>query len=452
MAGWSFKQLNIAVTPHAPAAAMGTSSIFLQPGTPFVSQYNGQMHVAYATDSGMVWDIWCTPFPSVPAQWNQQRIDQDGSQMQLQTWPSVGVYQDQQHFCYVRSGTTSEPPPVNGTIYDSFYDGSHWHPQQIGDPAVVIYGNFAFTPPYLVSPVLVSVWDVANQQHFTYLTGSVHDNIIVDAFYDGAQWHSQQINNGGNTEGPSAYSKVFSCVFTPPTAPYLPPTSVAGQQHIAYLGGDGSIWDAWFDGQTGHSWVAQKLNFNGKTNAPAATGGPYVWVVPENTGFPQSPYYHNQQHFTYQANGGAIWDVWYDFPTATWNVQKFNIDAASAPYHTTNAPAAAGNPAALTVGNMLSGKIVVEQHVAYRDNTGAIWDLWYDGSPQWQCRKVNMGGETTAPPAIADPFLFYYPGVDNDGTVYGQLHVAWQAQGGQIWDAWFDLNPIPGQPGGRAGP
>ena len=102
---------------------------------------------------------------------------------------------------------------------------------------------------------------------------------------------------------------------------------------------------------------------------------------------------------------------------------------------------------------MVDGKLVLVQHVAYRDPTGAIWDLWYEGSPQRHSRKVNVNGETSAPAAIGEVFPFYYVGVDTDGTIHGQLHFAWQAQGGQIWGAWYSLDPLPtGQPGGRAGP
>lgn len=443
MGGWSFKMLNLGGATTAPPAAAGNATLFL-PGNPFVSAYNGQMHVAYGAIDDTVRDIWCTPFPSVPAQWNQQRIDQDSNpgKVPLQAGPSIGVYQNQQHFCYTRGVLDPNSGfPEPGTIYDSFYDGSGWRSQQIGSP-VAVYSNLNFAPPVFVGPFLVSIWPFANQQHFTYLDN--HNNIF-DTFYDGSNWHTQKINNGGNTPAPGAYSMPFGCVFTPPTAPFLPPNNLSGQQHIGFLAGDGSIWDSWWDGQSGAPWAAQKLTLNGRTSAPTATGGPCVWVVPEYF----AARYHIQQHFTYLAEGGALWDAWYDFPNNRWNAQKFNIDAAGAPYHTTNAPAAAGNPVAFVVGNMISGKLGQEQHVAYRDATGAIWDLWYNGSPQWQSRKVNLNGETGAPAAIGDPFLFYYPGVDNDGTVYGQLHFAWQAEGGQIWDAWYNLTPIPGGPTGR---
>ena len=66
---------------------------------------------------------------------------------------------------------------------------------------------------------------------------------------------------------------------------------------------------------------------------------------------------------------------------------------------------------------------------------------------------LNVNGETSAPATIGEVFPFYYVGVDTDGTIHGQLHFAWQAQGGQIWGAWYSLDPLPtGQPGGRAGP
>jgi hypothetical protein len=95
---------------------------------------------------------------------------------------------------------------------------------------------------------------------------------------------------------------------------YLPPSSNPGQQHVAYRADDGAIWDAWFDGRPGDPWAKQKLNIDGDrlfntTNAPPAVGPPSVWVVPDTGGA-----YHIQQHFTYLAAAGEVWDAWYDFP------------------------------------------------------------------------------------------------------------------------------------------
>lgn len=444
MSLWVTSKLNINGATSAPQASGGEGAAFLS-GDPFVSEYNGQLHVAYGTIAAEVWDVWCAAVPSASSRWNPQRIDSDSNpgNIPVQAGPSIGVYQDQQHFCYIRGEIdTGSGVPEPGTIFDSFYDGSSWIPQPIGSPGA-LYSNINLLPPVFVYPFLVSIWGFANQQHLTYVDDKTN---VVDWFYDGNAWHSQQINNGANTQAPGAYSKPFGCVFTPPTYPYLPPAQASGQQHVTYLASDRSIWDAWFDGVTGHPWTMQKLNLNGRTSGPAAASAPFVWVVPLDVWSP----YQQQQHFTYVADDGSIWDAWYNVPSDSWSAQKLNIDAAGAPFHTTNAPPASLNPpSACVAGNYADGEAILEQHVAYCDADGTIWDLWYDGAPQWHSRAVNVVEEAGGPPAVGNVCLFYYAAVDNDGTVYGQLHFAWQAAGGEIWDAWYTLNPIPGQPGGR---
>jgi hypothetical protein len=211
---------------NAPQAAERKAPSDLS-GDPFISAYNGQLHVAYGEMDSTVWDVWCSPFPRMPSQWNPQRIDKDSNpeKIPVQAGPSIGVYQNQQHFCYIR-GLYGAAGPTNGTVYDSFYDGNNWQSQQIGSAGNVFYGNYNFAPPILVPPFLVSIWGDAlgQQQHFTYLVGSGspdYNNNVIDAFYDGSNWHSQQLNNGGITGAPSAYSKPFGCVFHPPGAPVL---------------------------------------------------------------------------------------------------------------------------------------------------------------------------------------------------------------------------------------
>lgn len=446
MPPWSSQKLNINGRTNAPAAS----------GNPFVSEYNNQMHVAYLANDDTVWDAF---YDASSNTWSKQRVDKDGNnpkQLPVMAGPSIGVYLNQQHFCYIRGRYDlegGEPDP--GSIFDSFYDGNgNWPSQQIGSPGAAWTGiELIPDAKNLKGPFLVSIWNFDQQQHFTYLDDS---NNIWDAFYDAPSnsWNKQQINNGGNTSAPLAVGKPFGCVFRPPIPPFLPPSRVAGQQHVGYLAVDGEIWDAWFDGQTGHPWTKQKINIDGMTNAPAATGHPFIWGVPTDV-FDVFESYHNQQHFTYLASGGQIWDAWYDSPRNRWTKQKLNIDG-DVQFNTTNAPAAAGNSFACVVGTVQNGVVGLEEHVGYRDAEGAIWDVWYDGSPKWKKQKVNIDGMTNAPAATGDPFISYFTIVDNDGTVYGQLHFTWMhlaslglpAQG-EIWDAWYELPPLPGQPGGR---
>lgn len=69
-------------------------------------------------------------------------------------------------------------------------------------------------------------------------------------------WSLQQVNLGGNTNGPKAVGDPFVSVYN-------------GQQHVAYRAEDGAIWDAWFD-PGGNSWNLQKINLGGDTDGVLA--------------------------------------------------------------------------------------------------------------------------------------------------------------------------------------
>ena len=119
------------------------------------------------------------------------------------------------------------------------------------------------------------------QQHFVYrdaLGG------IWDSYYDQESntWHLQQINAGGTTSGPLAFDNPFVSVF-------------GEQQHFAYRDDAGTIWNSWYD-RGDNKWALERINTRGWTNAPAATGGPFLWVKDQ------------QHHFTYPDSIGNIWD------------------------------------------------------------------------------------------------------------------------------------------------
>lgn len=99
------------------------------------------------------------------------------------------------------------------------------------------------------------------------------------------------------------------------------------------------------------------------------------------------------------------------------------------------------------VGGRVGADFDDQQHFAYVDANGRIWDSWYDApSNSWNREQVNLGVATTGPAAAGDPFLWVWAGSDGNQ----QLHITYVDAVGQIWDAFWDLPP--GQPGGRAGP
>jgi hypothetical protein len=234
-----------------------------------------------------------------------------------------------------------------------------------------------------------------DQQHFAYLDSV---GAIWDSWYDkpSSGWNLQKINlcvgtcnaSDGLTYGPKGVSGPFVSVFV-------------DQQHFAYLDSVGAIWDSWYD-KPSSSWNLQKINLcvgtcnanNGQTHGPKGVSGPFVSV------------FVDQQHFAYRDSAGAIWDSWYDKPSSSWNLQKINlcVGTCNASNGQTHGANAAGDP--------FVSVFVDQQHFAYRDSAGAIWDSWYDKpSSSWNLQKINLcvgtcnasNGQTHGPNVAGDP-------------------------------------------------
>jgi hypothetical protein len=70
-----------------------------------------------------------------------------------------------------------------------------------------------------------------------------------------------------------------------------------------------------------------------------------------------------------------------------WNLQKINADGMT-PGPTMSVP----------MSNLCVSVYNGQQHVAYFDSAGVLWDSWYDPGPSsWKLQKINSGGCTTAP-------------------------------------------------------
>jgi len=308
--------------------------------------------------------------------------------------PFVNVYagHNQQHFAYLTA---------NGDIWDAFYcpgcSGNGWLLQKIND------GGVTTGPPAIAGP-FIDTYAEHDQQHFAYL-GDNGD--IWDAFYcpgcSGDQWRLQKINNGGATSAPAAVA-----------APFVNVYSGNDQQHFVYLAANGDIWDAFYcAGCSGNPWRSQKINNGGVTSGPPAIAGPFVDTYTE----------HDQQHFAYLAKNGEIWDAFY-CPGCSgdqWRVQKINNGGV------TGAPPAVGAPFV----DVFSGHD--QQHFAYLAANGDIWDAFYCpgcSGNAWRSQKINNGGVTSGPPAIAGPFIDTY-------TEHDQQHFVYLAKNGEIWDAFY---------------
>jgi hypothetical protein len=204
-------------------------------------------------------------------------------------------------------------------------------------------------------------------------------------------WNLQQVNSpagqqAGPTDGPAAAGDPFVCVF-------------GSQRHITYLDSAGSIHDCWYDGGRGR-WNHQQVNGAGSaTSGPPAAGDPFVWTVGSE-----------QQHFTYRAADGVIYDSWYS--AGRWNLQQINGPAG---------PVASGDPFASVFRDT--------QHVGYLDPAGIVYDCWCGGS-RWNVQQINgAGGLTRGSVAVGGPFIW---------TVGSQQqHFTYYDSAGTIHDSWF---------------
>ena len=228
-------------------------------------------------------------------------------------------------------------------------------------------------------------------------------------------WNLQQVNSpagqqAGTTDGPAAAGDPFACVF-------------GNQRHITYLDTAGSIHDCWYDGGRGR-WNHQLVNgAGGATSGPPAAGRPFVWTVGSE-----------QQHFTYRAASGVICDSWYS--AGRWNLQQIN-----GPDGHTSGPVASGDP--------FAGVFRDQQHVAYLDAAGVVYDCWSAGST-WHLQQVNgAGGLTRGSVAVGGPFIWTAGSEQQHFTYYdaaGTIHDSW------IADGTWNLRHINGAGGFTDGP
>jgi hypothetical protein len=353
-------------------------------GNPFVSVFGQQQHFAWRDGNGTIWDAW---YDAADGHWNPQELNID-----LQPKPSgktnaplaggdpfVSVSGAQQHFAY---------RDQMGGIWDVWFDSGSglWTPQQINTGMSGLTNG-----PAAAGDPFVSVF--GDQQHFVYRDA---DGAIWDAWFNGdnGTWNIQRINAGadGKTFAPPAVADPFVSVF-------------GQQQHFAYRADGGAIWDAWFNGAN-DTWNQQQITAGGVTAGPPAAGNPFVSVLGQ------------QQHFVYADAFGVLWDAWFDGGDGTWKLQQVNAGGQTT------------TPLITAAGVAFVDAFQQQQHFAYRDDAGAIWDVWYDsGTTTWSQQRLTAGGRTNGPAAVGDPFISFFE---------QQQHFAYADAVGNVWDAWYD--------------
>jgi hypothetical protein len=157
-------------------------------------------------------------------------------------------------------------------------------------------------------------------------------------------------------------------------------------------------------------WNLQQVNSSGGiTNGPATVGNPFVSV------------YNGQQHVGYRDASGTIWDSFYRPDTEKWSLQQINNGGV------TKGPVAVLGP--------FIGVYHDQQHFAYLDSAGNLWDSWYDGS-RWGLQKINAGGNTSGPAAqTGGPANLVSIWTDPSNT---QQHFTYLGRDNAIYDAFWD--------------
>jgi hypothetical protein len=164
------------------------------------------------------------------------------------------------------------------------------------------------------------------------------------------------------------------------------------------------------------SSILHQINAGGVTNGFNAIASPFINV------------YNDQQHFGYRDSSDRIWDAWFNPQNNSWNLQQINLNVR------TNGPTAVAGPCI--------GKFNNQQHYAYVDGQGAVWDSWYDGDHnKWNLQQLNMGGRTSGPaakPGFAGkdlgPVSIW---VDPSGS---QQHFTYLGTDSAVYDAFWDSN------------
>ena len=422
---------------------------------PFV---NDQEHLTYRDNGGIIWDNW---FYLPDKQWYVAAINLNGPLAVTDAQGTASPFTDsfwaldQLHAAWRDNG---------GIIWDFWYDGHSQSfnlqkinlcPKPTGDPSCDAATGRTNGPQASSGP-FVNTFVGFDQEHFAYR--DTDGGIIWDSWYDNhnQSWNCQQINgknqnrqncpqiNLAENDGQPAVEGPFVDTFWGLPLPPAPFGPGLDQQHFAYRDKDGVIWDYWYDYP---SWNLQKINLcpkptgdpscdatTGRTNGPQASSGPFVNTF---VGL-------DQEHFAYRdTDGGIIWDSWYDNHNQSWNCQQINgknQNRQNCPQ--INLAENDGQPA--VEGPFVTTFVGLEQqHFAYRDKDGVIWDYWYD-YPSWNLQKINLcpkptgdpscdatTGRTNGPEAVAGPFVNTLFGLD-------QQHFTYRDSGGIIWDSWYD--------------
>jgi hypothetical protein len=194
LGGHAVSDITAAVVP----LAMGSSL--------FVSVYDGQQHFTYRDSTGGLQDAWWGGRVGIFNNFLREGPWSAGEYVIPTHGPEptpgslfVSVYNDQQHFTY---------RDHNSNLQDAWWGGGNWHLQQIndangrgatvtndtyiaGDHTLSDHNQLVKATAPAVGGLFVCPYN--NQHHFAYLDDR---GGIQDVWFDGNNWHLQQINAG----------------------------------------------------------------------------------------------------------------------------------------------------------------------------------------------------------------------------------------------------------------
>ncbi len=154
--------------------------------------------------------------------------------------------------------------------------------------------------------------------------------------------------------------------------------------------------------RTDNSWHFQEINIEDDQGGVHPAAGDIAVSVFDAA---------DQQHFAYPDSGGTIWDSFYERGNNTWHFQQI---------------ATHGHPAA---GAIAVSAFHDQQHFAYRDKAGLIWDSFFVQSDgKWHFQEINTGGH---PATAGNLSVSAFDAAD-------QQHFAYPDGAGKIWDSFFE--------------
>jgi predicted heme/steroid binding protein len=276
----------------------------------------------------------------------------------------------EQHWAYI--GT-------NGDVYNLYWSASSSY--QIGDVSA------AAGAPTAADGALSTYTLPSGEQHWAYIgtNGDVYN------LYRDPTTGTYYVNDASAAAGaPKAANGALSTF-----------TLTSGEQHWAYIGTNGDVYNLYWSASSGY----QIGDVSAAAGAPkAASGALSTFTLPSG-----------QQHWAYIGTNGDVYDLYRDPTTGTYYVS----DASAA----VGAPKAANG--ALSTFTLPSG----EQHWAYIGTNGDVYNLYWSAGSGYQIGDVSAaaGAPEAASGALS---TFTLPS--------GQQHWAYIGTNGDVYDLYRD--------------